>query len=1397
MASRGLALLQRISAAYKSELEALGDPAELVRSQEARDAVAEASLAPGDVDAATSLTTRDWTDAGQSGVKFGAVGRVLTACVYVGAPERRALGAAVYLGLLSSESCPSATLHDEFALQGIMSLITEAARQAPAKRGQPKKAKGKQARREDDMDVDAEGAPGSDAEGDLPAAPAGMPAEHLPSVLAHLPGALARLSFRGREDALRQLCGALLEAGFSPAAPAGATALAFAGVEQLAHERNGQLEEVLVQIFYQLSSTILGVVPGAARRATAVAMAKGIAQRSPASHAAVAGLARHLCLKCPDRADARSAAVEAVSSLAQALGWPDRLRLIVFIAKLSRSAEAAQRAMAVDLAAEILLNFQGCFDAPPEADEPASAAPARTPGGAAATPAAREGPADAPDAPSPGLTPLGSASVRQALRTPSTVRTPGPDSAAEPVPVGVVCLVVLAQRCSDKNGAVRARAVQQLGTAVTELADAGAPLLRRALALARKVMREGSGGLGSAVRTTGGTATMTVAATGATGGGEGDAALAGAQVAALLRMAGRRVCDGRGGVRKSALHLLRGLLIMKRALADADDAALAPSADDAAALATAATDPLITVRKAALAAAAELTVAFPGAPTCAEALVRVVVSMAGDPEASVQDAVNAALDAALFRAVAAKSPGPAETDAALQTLAGISRLGPPAANAVARVLRGRKLAKTLGARGLCRGLARLLEETGRVGAGAADAQNGAWVCMAALAELEPGCTDGARLQAELATQRAAWAEAQRGGGTSAQALHVGRIMSHVLRCVAASAGSFGAQDAAEVAAGIFKSLLGLSLPPAALAAHVGALAGLCRASVGAEGSKVALERAMAEWTGGVFRAVEQALEAYSTLLRDAGTPRGFDEREERAAYAIFVLGEVALQEGVAVPSRLSVLAQSLTARRVVSRGGGDGLGGHVSARIQAFAYVCVGKLAMRDAVLARKMVPLLVQEMSASHAPAVRNNILVVLCDLCTRYTALVDAHVPRLVACVRDPSEVIRRQALALLARLLLADYVKCRGALFQQLLLALVDDCADVRELASHLLTETLAARTPQLAYNHFLEALLHMNGAAAEADDIVQTQTVEQEAGGGFVAGSMSAGGACVEGPSERARGNRRRILACLLDCMAPEQRVETALRLSREVLSRAAEGGLAVAGHEELLRDTLHVLVEGRWQVGAQRRGAGTAGDDAADPEAAAAAEVAAGGGAQQIARAVAQAGERVRGQALALVVRRYVLEHTLPALGGLRQRLADMQHPLQGELLRSAAAILREYRSEVDELLAGDREFACELRHEMARADRERQGAERAPEAAAAAAPEAAAVATETAAVTPAARTPAAKSPKTPVGVTPGRTPLAASVLSNGASAVSTGGGGGGAATPQLTVPRTARKTRRA
>lgn len=45
---------------------------------------------------------------------------------------------------------------------------------------------------------------------------------------------------------------------------------------------------------------------------------------------------------------------------------------------------------------------------------------------------------------------------------------------------------------------------------------------------------------------------------------------------------------------------------------------------------------------------------------------------------------------------------------------------------------------------------------------------------------------------------------------------------------------------------------------------------------------------------------------------------------------------------------------------------------------------------------------------------------MLALADMCIQYTALVDSHIQKLAGCLSDPNELVRKQALALLANLL-----------------------------------------------------------------------------------------------------------------------------------------------------------------------------------------------------------------------------------------------------------------------------------------------------------------------------------------------------------------------------------------
>jgi condensin-2 complex subunit D3 len=95
--------------------------------------------------------------------------------------------------------------------------------------------------------------------------------------------------------------------------------------------------------------------------------------------------------------------------------------------------------------------------------------------------------------------------------------------------------------------------------------------------------------------------------------------------------------------------------------------------------------------------------------------------------------------------------------------------------------------------------------------------------------------------------------------------------------------------------------------------------------------------------------------------------------------------------------------------------------------IRASAFVTLGKLCLQEDNLAKQCIPAFAAELSNisnddndpqdCHA-LVRNNVIVVMCDLCMKYTALVDKYIGQLAVALKDRSPLIRRQTLILLAR-------------------------------------------------------------------------------------------------------------------------------------------------------------------------------------------------------------------------------------------------------------------------------------------------------------------------------------------------------------------------------------------
>ncbi|KAJ6313642.1 hypothetical protein OIU77_015013 [Salix suchowensis] len=336
------------------------------------------------------------------------------------------------------------------------------------------------------------------------------------------------------------------------------------------------------------------------------------------------------------------------------------------------------------------------------------------------------------------------------------------------------------------------------------------------------------------------------------------------------------------------------------------------------------------------------------------------------------------------------------------------------------------------------------------------------------------------------------------------------------------------------------------------------------------------------------------------------------------------------------------------------------------------AWLTMGKICLADEELAKRYIPLFVQELEKSDCAALRNNLVVMMADFCIRYTALVDCYISKITKCLRDPCELVRRQTFILLSRLLQRDYVKWRGVLFLRFLLSLVDESEKIRQLADFLFGNILKVKAPLLAYNSFVEAIFVLNDCDAHNGHC------------GSKSSQTENHLFSIRGNDENSRAKRMHIYVSLLKEMAPEHLLATFAKLCAEILAAASDGILKLEDvrGQSVLQDAFQILACKEIRI-PSGRGSHT---DAGDEE-----EESVDGGAST---AAAKRG------AITQAVKKGLIQNTIPIFIELKRLLESKNSPLTGSLMDCLRIILKDYKNEIDEILVADKQLQKELIYDM-------------------------------------------------------------------------------------------------
>uniref|UniRef100_A0A1J3GBP0 Condensin-2 complex subunit n=1 Tax=Noccaea caerulescens TaxID=107243 RepID=A0A1J3GBP0_NOCCA len=503
------------------------------------------------------------------------------------------------------------------------------------------------------------------------------------------------------------------------------------------------------------------------------------------------------------------------------------------------------------------------------------------------------------------------------------------------------------------------------------------------------------------------------------------------------------------------------------------------------------------------------------------------------------------------------------------------------------------------------------------------------------------------------------------------------------------------EPAADLADNLLKKIEKFNLHSAEVDAHVKALKTLCvKKACTSEESDILVKKWVEQVLSKASKVTEKYIEGVSSNNHSFATPATLGSRRSKrldtaaskklskAVTAAYTIGSCVIIYPSADTTKIVPLLHTvITSRNSDSKLKNKLPQANVCLKQKApplysQSWLTMAKICLADGKLAKRYIPLFAQELEKSDCAALRNNLVVAMTDFCVHYTAMIECYIPKITKRLRDPCEVVRRQTFILLSRLLQRDYVKWRGVLFLRFLLSLVDESEKIRRLADFLFGNILKVKAPLLAYNSFVEAIYVLNDCHAHTGhnnpDSNQSRTKDQ---------AFS-----IRGNDERARSKRMQIYVTLLKQMAPEHLLATFAKLCAEVLAAASDGMLNIEDvtGQSVLQDAFQILACKEIRLSVSR---GASSETA---------EMEEEGGDSNAAAA--------KGRAITQAVRKGLIQNTIPIFIELKKLLESKNSPLTGSLMDCLRVLLKDYKNEIEEMLVADKQLQKELVYDMQKHD---------------------------------------------------------------------------------------------
>ncbi|XP_022235344.1 condensin-2 complex subunit D3-like [Limulus polyphemus] len=289
-------------------------------------------------------------------------------------------------------------------------------------------------------------------------------------------------------------------------------------------------------------------------------------------------------------------------------------------------------------------------------------------------------------------------------------------------------------------------------------------------------------------------------------------------------------------------------------------------------------------------------------------------------------------------------------------------------------------------------------------------------------------------------------------------------------------------------------------------------------------------------------------------------------------------------------------------------------GAITSPLIRAHAFVALGKLCLQNEDFAKKSVAALAKELECSEDPTIRNNVVVIMADLCVRYTILVDPYVSSFI--ITSTSTYF------------LSAFVEC------------------IFYFNCYLSHDT---------YNKFNQTTRELQLFSLQGSD-------NQE--------------------------KRMTLYRFMLENINDEERFYLNLKLCQDVLSAVTDGIIPLSQESDgLIQDALAILCCEEIKLSSLTT---SVQDEVEDGDMAGA--------------IVATAKKTIISQ----VVKRNVIENVVPIVISLKHRLEENKSPLLKDLMLFLRELMKDYKSEVKEIMSADKQLANEIEFDLRRFEQQQE-----------------------------------------------------------------------------------------